>query len=185
MIRLDWSAFEGVGRVFRDYWHAYGGAKELACSAYLHAAVILTALLYPRWSEENWPSDVLSIIPSILGFSLGGYAMLLAFGDRSFLRLLAEPIQGRRASFFLELNASFVHFILLQTISIFLALIGLAYMQPKMQCALIVYSGLSYLVFIYALTAAVAATMAVFRVVTLYGEAVTVTSTGDDGENGD
>jgi hypothetical protein len=176
MQRINWGEFQGIRRVFGQYWSAYGGVKQLFRSAYFHIAIVMTAVLYPRWLGDQWPSDVLTVIPSILGFSLGGYAMLLAFGDREFLRLLAEPIHGRSTSYFMELNASFVHFILLQTISIFLALVGLSYVAPGAQGALVVFSCFSYLVFLYALAAAVAATMAVFRVVTLYEEAVSITT---------
>lgn len=180
MLKIKWGQFKGVGEIFAAYWSAYGGLNELAQSAYLQFAIVLTIVLYPRWSGDDWPSDVLTIVPSILGFSLGGYAMLLAFGDRAFLRLLAEPIENRKTSFFVELNASFVHFIILQTISIILALVGITYVGLIKHVAFIIFSGVSYLMFLYALTAAVAATMAVFRVVTLYGDAVSATTPRED-----
>jgi hypothetical protein len=113
----------GVRSVIRDYWSAYHGWPALLSSPYLHAAAVLTILLWSRWTSPEWPDDVIAIVPSVLGFSLGGYAMLLAFGDVKFLQLLAEPEEEGAVSYYVALNASFVHFIVVQMLAIVMALI--------------------------------------------------------------
>jgi hypothetical protein len=105
--------------------------------------------------------------------------MLLAFGDRSFLRMLSEPVEPNKASYFVELNASFVHFIILQTITIFLALIGKAYVSSSASPLQLAFAALSYMLFLYSLSAALAATMAIFRVATLYAEVAALSKKSD------
>ena len=146
IISID--AYDGIRQVFKDYWTAYGGWRALFHSGYFHLAIILTVCLSPRWLSVDWPDDVIDVIPSVLGFSLGGYAMLLAFGDRSFLRMLSEPVEPNKASYFVELNASFVHFIILQTITIFLALIGKAYVSSSASPLQLAFAALSYMLFL-------------------------------------
>jgi hypothetical protein len=162
-------SYTGSREVFRDYWRAYHGWPALLASPYLHAAVVLTVLLWSRWTSAGWPDDVLTVVPSVLGFSLGGYAMLLAFGDVKFLQRLAEPEENGAVSYYLALNASFVHFIVVQMIAIVLALIGKAYMaDPPSLWAIPAF--LCYLVFVYSIMAALAATFAIFRMASLYGK---------------
>jgi hypothetical protein len=129
---------------------------------------VLTIFLWSRWTNPEWPDDVVAIVPSVLGFSLGGYAMLLAFGDVKFLQLLAEPEEEGAVSYYVALNASFVHFIVVQILALVMALIGKAYVTEPL-CVWTVPSAIAYFVFLYSIMAALAATFAVFRMASLYG----------------
>lgn len=163
------------------YWKAYGGFRALIKSPYLLLSVIISALLYPHWSEPMWWDDVLSIMPNLLGFSLGGYAMWIAIGDDDFRQLISGEDADGKTSPYMEMNAAFVHFILLQLLSIILALITKAYYFPLPQghyileflggyFSYVCIAGyfLAYLVFIYALLSAFAATLALLRVSSWY-----------------
>ena len=167
--------------VFQRYWQTYGGFSALIKSPYLWISIAITALLFPHWSLTNWWDDVLSIMPNLLGFSLGGYAMWIAIGDDNFRKLISGEDEDGTASPYMEVNAAFVHFIILQILSMLLALTAKAYSFPvsannpivillgdyyKLAC--LVGYGFSYLIFIYALLSALAATLALLRVSSWY-----------------
>jgi hypothetical protein len=100
------------------YWRAYGGKKALIRSPYLWAALFITVLLYPEWSTAGWWHDVLTVMRNLLGFTLGGYAMWIAIGDDEFRLLISGEEDDGKPSPYMEVNATFVHFIILQIISI-------------------------------------------------------------------
>lgn len=167
--------------IFQRYWKTYGGFSALIRSPYLWTSIIITAVLFPHWSSTNWWEDVLSIMPNLLGFSLGGYAMWIAIGDDNFRKLISGEDDSGLASPYMEVNAAFVHFIVLQLLSMVLALIAKAYSSPinpdnpiyiflgkYYQLACLIGYGFSYLVFIYALLSALAATFALLRVSSWY-----------------
>ena len=75
--------------IFSRYWHAYGGFSALMTSYYFWISILISCLLYPFWSREGWWDDVLGIMPDLVGFSLGGFAMWIAIGDDSFRQLIS------------------------------------------------------------------------------------------------
>lgn len=163
------SPYAGVRSIFQKYWNYYGGTHALVRSPYVHASLLMTLLLAPAWVQAGWWKTPLSIMPNVLGFSLGGYAIWLALGDEKFRQLISGGSE-EKASPFLELNSAFVHFIILQIITIFVALANDAYFsenRPDASWVLLIWFP-SYLVFIYALMSALAATMAIFRAATWY-----------------
>lgn len=168
--------------IFLRYWRVYGGFNSLFKSIYFWGAISLTALLYPHWSSQEWWNDALSIMPNLLGFSLGGYAMFLAISDKGFIKLIAEKDEDDDGvTIYLEMNSTFIHFILLQICSIITAIIRKTYNFPLSEQSLIFqYIGdfwwslaflmnlLAYFFFIYALVSAIAATFALFRTTCWY-----------------
>ncbi|MCU5784852.1 hypothetical protein MA04_04152 [Alcanivorax balearicus MACL04] len=167
--------------IFSRYWKAYGGCKALLKSVYLRAAFILTFLFFPTWSQPGWWEDVISIMPNLLGFSLGGYAMWMAIGDDDFRALISGSEKQGKPSPYMSVNATFVHFILLQVLSIILAVMAKAY-NFSMPSDFFLYeffglgfrflvlgvNGVFYFVFLYALLSAIAATLALLRVSSWY-----------------
>ena len=169
------------GGMFERYWRAYGGFKALFTSGYFYISLVITILLFPHWLNGEWWKIVLSVMPNVLGFSLGGYAMLLAIGDDKFRNLISGPEDDGNPSPYMEVNSAFVHFILLQILSIFMALFADAYnFSLPAGCILVreYYEYLSvflklgaflgYFVFIYALSSALCATFAILRVSSWY-----------------
>lgn len=167
--------------IFQRYWVAYGGFSALIKSRYLWFSFFLTCLLYPHWSNLLWWEDVIAIMPNLLGFSLGGFAMWLAIGDDDFRKIICKTDENSSISPYMEINATFVHFIFLQIVSIFLALIAKVYSfsLPGTHWILVYFgeyykyfclSGyfFSYLIFIYALTSSLATTLALLRVSSWY-----------------
>lgn len=163
------------------YWRSYGGFKALFSSPYLRAAFILSLMLYPQWSQPNWWDLVLSIMPNLLGFSLGGFAMWIAIGDDDFRKLISGEVGDNEPSPYMEVNAAFVHFVILQMLALFCALFAKAYYFPlppdhfilallgdNFYILCLIGNFLGYMIFIYALLSAVAATLALLHVTSWY-----------------
>ena len=163
------------------YWRSYGGFEALFSSPYLRAAIIISLMLYPHWSQPNWWDDVLSIMPNLLGFSLGGFAMWIAIGDDDFRKLISGEITDDEPSPYMEVNAAFVHFVILQMLAILCSLFAKAYYFPlppdhfilgffgdSFFTLCLIGNFFGYVIFIYALLSAVAATLALLRVTSWY-----------------
>lgn len=177
-------SYLGVFNIFRRYWIAYGGWKEILFSPYFHIALLLTLALEHSWLNGAWWDTAITILPSIIGFSLGGFAIWLGFGDEKFRQLISQQDEGEKASPYIELSATFAHFIVVQLVALIGALIGqgTAFALPSDHWLIAIFevSGmpadvipsyvaplfhfLGHLLFIYALMTALAATLAVFRV---------------------
>ena len=108
--------------IYGRYWELYGRSPKLFSSGYFLAALILTDLSYSSWRKEGWWDTSISVLPSILGFSLAAFTMLLAFGSDTFLAVLAtRPKSGKRSA--LEgTSAAFFHFLFLQIVALLSAL---------------------------------------------------------------
>lgn len=100
--------------------------------------------------------------------------MLLSFGNAEFQKFISEKDESSPSdpTAFIEVSASFVHFMLLQLASLLLATIFNALdfyvswpapVRPAIDVATIVLSGIGYLLFLYSITAMIAAVFAVFR----------------------
>jgi hypothetical protein len=80
------------------------------------------------WWTQDWWELPISILPNLIGFSLGGYAILLAFGDDKFRKLLvparkATPSPGA-PTLYMTVSAIFLHFILTQVAALILSLVA-------------------------------------------------------------
>ncbi|MBO9858605.1 hypothetical protein [Xanthomonas sp. A1809] len=165
--------YKGTRSIFKRYWRAYGGSSALRKSPYLHLALLLVAITYHYWSNEAWWDQPLAILPNLLGFSLGGMAMLLSFGNHEFQKILSEREQdSERPTVYLEISATFIHFMLMQLAAILIAITfkSLDFYFPwpaqlvhTVQIAKLSFSALGYLLFIYSITCMVSAIFAVFR----------------------
>jgi hypothetical protein len=145
--------------------------------------------MHSNWASAGWWDDVLSILPDLLGFTLGGYAMWMAIGDDKFRSLISgrDHKKDPEPSSYMQVNAAFVHFIFLQALSILLALLAKALYVPVTSYQVTAplaalelhrftpyFWGLSYTVFIYALLSAVAATLALLRTSDWYDRLKTI-----------
>lgn len=180
-------SYAGVRTIFGRYWDAYGGWKEVFCSPYMHVALVLTVLLHHFWMESEWWTSAASILPNIVGFALGGYAIWIGFGDEDFRRAQAVRSNGK-ASPYVAVSASFAHFILIQLLALLSAIcagaLNYVLSQDSALGKLVVATTgnkdffaiwcapvghfIGFFLFMYSLTAAVAASMAIFRVVTWF-----------------
>jgi len=109
----------------------------------------------------------------VLGFSLAGYAIWLALGDERFRSLISETEEGKPSPF-MQVNAAFVHFMLLQVLSLIVALLFKAYFDGEsLQGIVVILSSAGFLIFVYSLLCVLAATFAILRVSSWYERFVT------------
>lgn len=183
MSRLT-QAYSGVFAILRRYWREYGGWQALVFSPYFHAAILLTLLLAHYWQNEPWWDVALGVLPNVIGFALGGYAIWLGFGDEEFRRLISErPVEGE-ASPYMQVSAAFAHFVIVQLMALIGALIakansfdltadhwlGQIFVATGLPLNFIQlhvapwFWGFGFMLFVYGLMTAIAATLAVFRV---------------------
>lgn len=166
--------YSGLREIAGRYWSAYGGTNALVRSPYLHLAFLVLLISSHYWTRSSWWEQPLAIIPNLLGFSLGGLAMLLSFGNAEFQKFISEKDEDSQVAptAFIEVSASFVHFMLLQLAALLVATIFNALnfylpwpevLRPLVNMGTILLSGAGYLLFIYSITAMIAAVFAVFR----------------------
>lgn len=175
---------------WRVYFTRYGGTRALVSSRYFRIAFVLTFLCTGRWTQQGWWDDAVSALPTILGFALSGYAVLLAFGDASFREAIAGNGADGEQSPFIKMNTTFVHFIVVQAFALLFALLckGTYFSLTSLgfdETSAVVRTvsslawlrflcwGAGYWMFLYALCTALAATMAVYRIAGWYDRWVT------------
>ena len=173
----------GIKKLFLRYWKSYGGIKSVLVSPYMHISFVITLFSYGIWLENSWVEIPISVLPNVIGFSLGGYAIWLALGDDKFRISISGKTKLGDDSPFMKVNAAFIHFIVLQILALLFALISKAEPLNNSPLALQLwfldltpwmlefYLGLTYIanfigyfIFTYAILSALAATMAIYRV---------------------
>lgn len=184
--------YKDIGEVFGRYWTIYGRFDAVKKSPYLHVSVVITLLLYNTWSNHDWWDTVISVIPSLIGFTLGGYAIIVTLGNDEFKDYIYSVEDGDRASFILDIGATFVNFIMLQILSLLIALVAKGlyvdissksdqlFSRINLDIYIIntifryVFWFVGELIFIYAVITTIAAAMAIFRLNSLYQEYVNI-----------
>lgn len=170
-------------KMFAAYWRCYGGWRAITASPYFIAALVITILLFPAWIRAEWWTTVIQILPNIVGFSIGGFAIWLGFGDEKFKALIAEKDFENDISPYMEVSATFTHFVLVQVAAILAAVGGAAFLDTDNSLSIVgylaslgpafatpaavvqaVYGFFGFLLFTYAIGTAVAAVFAIFEV---------------------
>lgn len=140
-------------RAFQLYWKVYGGVTQIFLSPYFLGAGLLWAFLAPFWRNVEdgrfpWLEYSISIVPSMLGFSIGAIAILMAFSNEKFLKLIRQ--NGSEDSYLINVFVAFFHFILVQFFTIAITLVALTYQ-------IVFFSSLAFFSFSYALACGIAA----------------------------
>lgn len=167
--------YVGLNKGFRFYWKVFGGWAAVFVSPYFALSLVATGGMFPLWLQPGWWESPLSILPNIVSFSLGGFAILLAFGDERFRSLISGEREAGKASPYLVFAATFMHFILLQILALFAALFAKAWFQVPVHASehAIAFNSIArsafwafgFGLFVYSLFAAIAAVMAIFVLV--------------------
>ena len=181
-----------TAKSFKDYWRVYGGWKDAVCSAYSFVAFAFTLVVSPAYLFSAWWEPSIDILPNIVGFTIGAYAILVSFGDEKFRKVLAasrkktedsetppsslaEHLQ-QRPSPFMAVNAAFAHMVIVQSLAIVFAVIGSVFdfvmpvelsksedFNPLMLLT-VPFSFISVFFFAYGMALIFAATLNIFRV---------------------
>jgi membrane protein implicated in regulation of membrane protease activity len=192
---MKWeNQYSSLYRSWRDYYRAYGGIRGTVGSPYFLAAVFLTGATYGRWLHEGWWEDIKITMPSLVGFTLGAYALLISVGNEKFRALIMGPGEAKGAgatpkqSPFVEASAAFAHFLFIQSASLIWAIV----MQCLYTLPAIIPLGsagpvlraivwcVGYLLFLYALLLTVSAILTVFRLSLMFDQFQRVLKEADD-----
>ncbi|CAM8819317.1 hypothetical protein NCW_01109 [Burkholderia pseudomallei] len=180
------NSYCGVGGIFARYWRAYGGWKAVLTSPYLHASVVLTFVLAHLWVGAEWWSDPIAILPGMVGFAIGAYAIVLGFGDERFREIIMTRRNGKTSPY-VRISASLAHFIVVQLGALVIAICAKGLNFPLDEgkgigrVLFAIFGDVSFvhewvspvgyffgfLLYVYALATALATAMAIFRLTTM------------------
>jgi len=156
-------------------WRHYGGWREFLRSPYLWSGFALALLLSLRsgcgWF---WYESALGVLPNLLGFSLGGYAVLLAFGDKKFLNLIRGDFPGESNSPYMGVSASLAFFVVAQSLTLVAAV---TYDGVRVESALLNFVGCW--AFMYSLLLGLAATLRIFFLSRMFDKMPEGTGSGE------
>lgn len=170
------SSYRGTLSLWSAYWVIYGGWRAIFTSLYFALAVVVSGVCFFLWSKPGWWDIVISAVPTMLGFTLAGLAVFLGM-DSKFSSVIAGG-EDDEASPFLQLIASFVHFVVVQVVALVCALLAKStffyieglpdwyYSVTAIGRPMIWFLGFS--VFIYAVFSMLAATFTIFRTTQWY-----------------
>lgn len=108
--------------LLKKYWDSYGGWASIFTSPFTWLSLSITILSSTFWTEDKWIDTPISILPSLLGFTLASYSLWLAFGNEKLNRILSKLKDGNAYSKYMEINTSFIHFILVHIICLILSI---------------------------------------------------------------
>ncbi|WP_124516516.1 hypothetical protein [Burkholderia stagnalis] len=153
-------------------WKISGRWKGVFKSFDFVLAVIVCALSYHFWWYGKWWEQVISVVPNVLGFTLGGFAIFLGFGSEAFKQMLAAG-DDIDESPYISVSASFLYFTVLQLAALLIAFVANAmhfetpaFLLPyknKIYWLDVVGSAFGYFVFLYSLILALRAALRIFR----------------------
>ncbi len=113
-----------LGKDLKDYVYYFGPLRDIFKTPYFHFSLLMALITGIFTSEPSiWAEYALSMLPGILGFSIGGYAIIITFGDNEFRKFLVKAKTSEGKSILMVVNGAFIHFIMAQTLSLVLAYI--------------------------------------------------------------
>ncbi len=155
----------------------YGGCSAILNSKYLKVAIVITILCWRLWTQPGYWELPISIMPNIIGFTLAGFAILLAFGDTKFFSLISFKENDEHSPFF-KFATTFIIFIITQTTALLYAIIMKSWFDNPimiyniglttgsiLRVIQILLQGFGFIVFIYSMFLVIAAAVEVFRIV--------------------
>lgn len=113
---------KSVLKVLSKYFRGYGGWRGLLSSPFFYISLMLALFSNQMWLvpigiSPMWVELSRDIIPDLLGFSLGAYALLFNLNERV-RKALSELINKRDISYLDNVNSVFLHFIFVQFIAV-------------------------------------------------------------------
>ena len=167
------------------YFRAYGGICGVVASPFFGVSVMVAALSYSSWQGPDWPGKVEALIPSLLGFSLGTYAILFSIVSSRLKGALRQTFARPGVNNLEALNAAFFHFIFVQVVTLIWATLYQAtWLVDLINCFKVnrpwlstahVWAGqvgafVGFLLLIYSISLMVAAAIAVYRLAMIKDE---------------
>lgn len=158
-------------QLIRLAWQIVGGWSEVIRSGHFWTAVILWVICIPTWTTPEWWKDSISVLPSLLGFTLGGFAIFLGFGSDSFKEMISS--ENEKEAQYLSVSAVFLTFVGVQVLGLLWAIACAATWQPTpswlspmsdiLYHGRLFFWGIGYLLFLYGIVLAFHAALRIFR----------------------
>lgn len=176
------SQFVAFHRSIRRYFKGYGGWGAVFGSPIFLISLAVTTISYSNWLEPKWVSKSFDIIPSLLGFSLGTYAILFSLMTGRLKRALKAVKNPQGVNYLEEINSTFFHFIIVQILCLMWAfLYDGTFVYDAVQLMTSYYSGsmkvfrvamlagsfTGYLLLVYSFLLMLAAALAVYRIASI------------------
>lgn len=163
--------------LLRYSWRLSGGWEGNLKSLELQVAAFVWAISAHLWARPYWWEVVLDVLPTVLGFTLSGFAIFLGFGSENFKRFLSRDKKPSE-SLYMSVSAAFIVFVGFQTVSLLFALAAKALYFPTPNF-LIAFSGvikygnyifgsIGYFLFIYSISLSLRAALRIFRIARWY-----------------
>lgn len=183
------ASYSGMWNALSRYWTDYGGWADFLKSPLFHFSFIVTLASYRVWLSTPWTDLPLSLLPNLLGFSLGAYALIFSLADEKLIAALNVPTADGSPTLLRVINATFLHFILVQTTAIIFALtnkstllidlVGILPLQTTtisaIQLGMTATAGLvGYWLTMYAVVLLVGAAIAAYRLAIMSGRAASI-----------
>lgn len=157
--------------VVRYAWTITGGTKAALRSWSLWISVCVTVLSFNAWSDSGWCENVISVVPSLLGFTLSGFAIFLGFGSDDFKLFLSRSDELK--SPYISTSAAFLTFVFVQVVALIYALCAQSlYFKPPatlepyvdwIHWGAIAGGCVGYFLFVYGLALSFRAALRIFR----------------------
>lgn len=153
-------------------WASSGGFRAVLRSFDFRLALVVWLLAAPFWLGPKWPDQVIAVLPNLLGFTLGGFAIFLGFGSDDFKGAIATP--DERTSPYLSVSAAFMLFVSFQIAALMWAIVANALFVWPIPLALLpweswiqrgakVGGGIGYFLFCYSVALILRAAVRIFR----------------------
>lgn len=163
------NSLEEVRKSFEDYFKYFSHPKDIASSVYFLFSLAFSVILclLGLYQSADWLQLPLGILPNILGFTLGGYAIIISLGTEEFKKFLINKKLKNGQPLFLVVNAQFLHFIIIQVVTILVAVLIKAICPTN-----IVLSIFGGCLFVYSIVLAVATAFVIMTMSTWYQQYV-------------
>lgn len=115
--------YKAIYSALREVWASYGGCSALFGSPFLHLSILFSLLSFGTWRSGDWWDLGLGVVPAILGFAIGTFAIFVALGDEKFREMLAKGGKLRVKSV-RDIYVSFVFLITLQAIAVLFCMLA-------------------------------------------------------------
>jgi hypothetical protein len=102
-------------------WTNMGGIARMRKSFDIWVALAVCLLSAPAWLAPGWWNNSIAVLPSLLGFTLGGFAIFLGFGSDQFRELLAGKDEAK--SPYLSVSSIFLFIVAVQVSGLLYAII--------------------------------------------------------------
>lgn len=165
-------------QIIKLAWNISGGWSYALRALDFKICVVLSLLCFPFWTTPGWWDTSISIIPSLLGFTLSGFAIFLGFGSDSFKSMITSENEAK--SEYLSVSSAFLIFVLFQIVGLIYAVVSKALWFPAPSflkfISLIspyinpIVGFIGYFLLIYSISLGLRAAIRIFRVSRWYND---------------